>query len=178
MPSPRMAFCCNPLIIFRAGLYTLARLCASIETSSLSDLSDRHEPSGKTRTDLPDFEAHSGSMQRENGQIWTVSPTGAVDQPQVRQAASSLSDVGDRYKTGGMSRTDVFSVAAHGLVIPYNASVETQLPFIPSGPADQPQAEQADHSLWARDAVLQRPRSVLPPPGQLMLSTARVSFDP
>jgi hypothetical protein len=26
-------------------------------------------------------------MQRENGQIWTVSPTGAVDQPQVRQAA-------------------------------------------------------------------------------------------
>jgi uncharacterized membrane protein len=51
----------------------------------LSDLSDRDEPSGKTRTDLSGFEAHSGSMQRESGQIWTVFPTGAVDQPQVRQ---------------------------------------------------------------------------------------------
>ncbi|MEI2421798.1 hypothetical protein V6O07_16090, partial [Arthrospira platensis SPKY2] len=34
------------------------------------------------------FEAHSGSMQRKNGRIWTASPTGAADQPQVRQTAS------------------------------------------------------------------------------------------
>ncbi len=58
--------------------------------SSLSGLSDRGEPSGKTRTDLPVFEAHSGSMQREDGQIWTVSPAGAAGQSQARQAAGSL----------------------------------------------------------------------------------------
>ncbi|MDP1950797.1 MAG: hypothetical protein Q8K59_06855 [Nitrosomonas sp.] len=32
---------------------------------SLSDLSDRSEQSGKARTDWPDFEAHSHSMQRK-----------------------------------------------------------------------------------------------------------------
>lgn len=51
----------------------------------LSGLSDRSEPSGRTRTDSAAFEAHSHSMQRESGRIWTVSPSGAVDQPQVRQ---------------------------------------------------------------------------------------------
>jgi putative N6-adenine-specific DNA methylase len=55
---------------------------------SLSDLSDRSEPSGRARTVLHDFEAHSGPMQREIGQKWTALPTGAVDQPQVRQAPS------------------------------------------------------------------------------------------
>ncbi|MDP1949951.1 MAG: hypothetical protein Q8K59_02440 [Nitrosomonas sp.] len=34
-------------------------------TRSLSDLSDRSEQSGKARTDWPDFEAHSHSMQRK-----------------------------------------------------------------------------------------------------------------
>jgi hypothetical protein len=34
---------------------------------SLSDLSDRSEPGGKTRADLSVFEAHSGPMQGENG---------------------------------------------------------------------------------------------------------------
>jgi len=53
---------------------------------SLSDLSDRSEPGGRARTVLHDFEAHSGPMQREIGQKWTALPTGAVDQPQVRQA--------------------------------------------------------------------------------------------
>jgi hypothetical protein len=37
-------------------------------TRSLSDLSDRREPGGKTRPDLPVFEAHSGAMQRKSGQ--------------------------------------------------------------------------------------------------------------
>ena len=55
---------------------------------SLSALSDRREPSGKARPDLTGFEAHSGSMQQKTGRIWTASPTGAADQPQVRQAAS------------------------------------------------------------------------------------------
>jgi deoxyribodipyrimidine photo-lyase len=55
---------------------------------SLSDLSDRSEPSGRARTVLHDFEAHSGTMQREIGEKWTALPTGAVDQPQVRQAPS------------------------------------------------------------------------------------------
>ena len=56
---------------------------------SLLDLSDRSEPGGRARTVLHDFEAHSGTMQREIGQIWTALPTGAVDQPQVRQAPNS-----------------------------------------------------------------------------------------
>jgi len=55
-------------------------------TRSLSDLSDRSEPGRRARTVLHDFEAHSGPMQRESGQKWTALPTGAVDQPQVRQA--------------------------------------------------------------------------------------------
>ena len=54
---------------------------------SLSDLSDRNEPSEKTRPDSSVFEAHSGPMQRKDGRIWGVSPAGAVDQSQVRQAA-------------------------------------------------------------------------------------------
>ncbi|MDP1950432.1 MAG: hypothetical protein Q8K59_04930 [Nitrosomonas sp.] len=37
----------------------------SISARSLSDLSDRSEQSGKARTDWPDFEAHSHSMQRK-----------------------------------------------------------------------------------------------------------------
>jgi hypothetical protein len=49
-------------------------VCLQTWARRLSDLSDRHEPSGKTRAGLPGFEAHSGSMQRENGQIWTVFP--------------------------------------------------------------------------------------------------------
>ncbi len=55
---------------------------------SLSDLSDRREPSGRARTVFHDFEAHSGTMQREIGEKWTARPTGAVDQSQVRQAPS------------------------------------------------------------------------------------------
>jgi len=57
-----------------------------LKTRSLSDLSDRSEPSGRARPVLHDSEAHSGPMQRESGQEWTALPTGAVDQPQVRQA--------------------------------------------------------------------------------------------
>ena len=53
---------------------------------SLADLGDRSEPGGGARTDFPDFEAHSGPMQREIGEIWSALPAGAVDQPQVRQA--------------------------------------------------------------------------------------------
>jgi uncharacterized protein len=53
---------------------------------SLSDLSDRSEPGGRARTDFHVFEAHSWPMQRKNGETWTALPTGAVDQPQVRQA--------------------------------------------------------------------------------------------
>jgi len=63
---------------------------------SLSDLSDRSEPGRRARTVLHDFEAHCGTTQREIGQNelasfgasqkWTALPTGAVDQPQVRQA--------------------------------------------------------------------------------------------
>ena len=58
--------------------------------SSLSDLSDRSEPSGRARTVFHDFEAHSGAMQREIGEKWIALPTGAVDQSQVRQAARPL----------------------------------------------------------------------------------------
>ena len=43
-------------------------------TRSLSDLSDRCEPSVKARTVFPDFEAHSGSMPREIGEKWTAFP--------------------------------------------------------------------------------------------------------
>ena len=53
---------------------------------SLSDLSDRREPSGRARTVFPDFEAHSGPRPREIGEQWTALPTGAVDRSQVRQA--------------------------------------------------------------------------------------------
>ena len=63
-------------------------ILAALRPSSLSDLSDRSEPSGRARTDGPIFEAHSGPMQRKNGPIGTVLPAGAVDQPQIRQAAS------------------------------------------------------------------------------------------
>ena len=41
----------------------------SLLSRSLSDLSDRSEQSGKARTDWPDFEAHSHSMQRKIGVI-------------------------------------------------------------------------------------------------------------
>ena len=55
-------------------------------SGSLSDLGDRHEPSGRAMTVFPDFSLHSEPMQREIGEKWTAIPTGAVDQPQVQQA--------------------------------------------------------------------------------------------
>ena len=60
----------------------------SCRASSLSGLSDRREPSGRARTVFHDFEAHSGTMSRKIGEKWTALPIGAVDQSQVRQAAS------------------------------------------------------------------------------------------
>ena len=60
--------------------------CDWFVARSLSDLSDRSEPGGRARTVWHDFEAHSGTMQREIGPKWTALPTGAVDQSQVRQA--------------------------------------------------------------------------------------------
>jgi len=64
-------------------------------------LSDRSGPVGRARTVLHDFEARSGTMQREIGQNelasfgasqkWTALPTGAADQPQVRQAPRQYS---------------------------------------------------------------------------------------
>ena len=77
----------------RAGLLALhpARRINQRFPSSLSDSSDRREPSRKTRPDLLAFEAHSGAMQRESGQKWAVSPTGTADQPQARQTARAQS---------------------------------------------------------------------------------------
>ncbi len=47
--------------------------------SSLSDLGDRSEDGGRARPDNPDFEAHSGPTQRENGVIMDRHPIAAVD---------------------------------------------------------------------------------------------------
>ena len=56
-------------------------------SSRLSGLSDRSEPSGKTRTDSNEFEAHSAAVQRKNRANMDRFPAGAVDRSQVRQAA-------------------------------------------------------------------------------------------
>jgi hypothetical protein len=47
---------------------------AMMTTRSLSDLSDRSEPSGRARTDFRDLEADSGPIQRKIGEIWTAIP--------------------------------------------------------------------------------------------------------
>jgi hypothetical protein len=41
--------------------------------SSLSDLSDRSEPSGRARTDGTDFEAHSGSINEKSASYGPLS---------------------------------------------------------------------------------------------------------
>ena len=46
----------------------------------------RSEPSGRARAVFHDFEAHSGSVQRESREKCTALPTGAVGAAQVRQA--------------------------------------------------------------------------------------------
>jgi len=69
----------------------------SVGARSLSDLSDRSDPSGGARAVFHDFEAHGGTMQREIGEKWTALPTGAVDQSQVRQAPRI-------YRTGDLVR--------------------------------------------------------------------------
>jgi hypothetical protein len=60
------------------------------KAGSRSDSSDRHGPGGVARTDAPGFEALSASIQREDGRPRADAPTGAADQPQVRQAARPL----------------------------------------------------------------------------------------
>ncbi len=87
---------------------------AQVRASSLSDLSDRSEPSGRARTVFHDFEAHSGAMQREIGEKWTALPTGAVDQSQVRQAARSLRG---RSSTGCGGATSMWLIAGLFLVV-------------------------------------------------------------
>ena len=79
---------CRWLNLLLPNLQRTALRLRKTMPGSLSDLSDRREPSGKTKPDLPVFEAHSGAMQRESGQIWAVFTAGAADQTQVRQAAS------------------------------------------------------------------------------------------
>ncbi|MDP1559612.1 MAG: hypothetical protein Q8K59_05280 [Nitrosomonas sp.] len=44
---------------------TSDQIQTNLISRSLSDFSDRSEQSGKARTDWPDFEAHSHSMQRK-----------------------------------------------------------------------------------------------------------------
>jgi len=39
---------------------------------SLSDLGDRSEHGGRARTAFYDIEAHSGSMQRDIGELWAA----------------------------------------------------------------------------------------------------------
>jgi len=70
-----------------------ARTHPTAESRSLPGFGDRSvleerrsQPSGKARTVLFDFEAHSPAMQRKSGQKWTACPTGAVDWTKVRQA--------------------------------------------------------------------------------------------
>ena len=43
--------------------------------SNLSDLGDRREHDGRARTEFHDFEAHSGAMQREIGELWAALPS-------------------------------------------------------------------------------------------------------
>jgi len=45
------------------------------DPSSLSDLGDRSEHDGRARTEFHDFEAHSGAMQREIGELWAALPS-------------------------------------------------------------------------------------------------------
>ena len=59
---------------------------STIDSRSLSGLGARSEPRGRARAVFHDFEAHSGSMQRESREKCTALPTGAVGAAQVRQA--------------------------------------------------------------------------------------------
>jgi peptide-methionine (S)-S-oxide reductase len=52
---------------YRSVIYTFTR--------SLSDLGDRSEHGGRTRTDFHDFEAHSHSTQRGIEEIWAALPS-------------------------------------------------------------------------------------------------------
>ncbi len=58
--------------------------------SSLSDLGDRSERVGRARTNLHDFEAHSGHYATRKRGDSGRSPISAVDWPYVRQAAKLL----------------------------------------------------------------------------------------
>jgi hypothetical protein len=47
---------------------------AKLAARSLSDLGDRSEQGGRASTEFHDFEAHSGSMQRDSGELWAALP--------------------------------------------------------------------------------------------------------
>jgi hypothetical protein len=49
------------------------RLCMR-SARSLSDLGNRSEHGGRASTEFSDFEAHSGAMEREIGELWTALP--------------------------------------------------------------------------------------------------------
>ena len=44
------------------------------DTRSLSGLGDRSEHGGRASTEVHDIEAHSGSMQRNIGELWAALP--------------------------------------------------------------------------------------------------------
>jgi cyclopropane fatty-acyl-phospholipid synthase-like methyltransferase len=51
-------------------IYTILRQAPR----SLSDLGDRSEQGGRASTEFHDNEAHSGSMQRDSGELWATLP--------------------------------------------------------------------------------------------------------
>ena len=63
-------------------------ILAALQPGSLSDLSDRSEPSGRARTDGPIFEAHSGPYATKKWADRDRSSRWRSNQPQIRQAAS------------------------------------------------------------------------------------------
>ena len=69
----------------------------------------RSEPRGRARAFFHDFEAHSGSMQRESREKCTALPTGAVGASQVRQAPS--------IRTRGFTLVELLVALALGLFL-------------------------------------------------------------
>jgi len=64
-----------------------------ISARSLSDLGDRSEQGGRARTEFHDIEAHSGSMQRDIGDLWangTYSSGSTLDVGWMRHAVCAV----------------------------------------------------------------------------------------
>ena len=67
---------------------------------NLSDLDDRSEQGGRASTEVHDIEAHSGSMQRDIGELWAALPPAHDCREKVRPGIGRETGLGQKVRPG------------------------------------------------------------------------------